>query len=146
MTTGPVGFEPSLQALQPGGGPAAVQRREGGGRRRNSGGGSEGLTGVFSQLRQPFAAILAGLSSSPPPLQTPRGLNQQQHRKSGAVVVNSCGGGGKTLGGHNRRLRPPNEVVPTPNNSCELPLQDPIGFSKLWLRFDRPPCHYPNRQ
>ena len=62
-----------------------------------------------------------------------------------AVVVNSGGGGDATLGGHTRRLRPPNEVVPTALSSCELPLHDPTRFGKFWSRFEGPPNHYPNR-
>ena len=138
-----MGLEPYLQALQPGGGPAVVQRRTAADGGDNSGGGAEALTGDISQLRQPNDAILAGLSSSPPPLQTPRGLDQQQHRKSGAVGVNSDGGGGGASCGHNRRLRPPNGVIPTPFYSCYQALHDPRIFGKVWLRFDRPPTHYP---
>ena len=107
MTTAPVGFEPSLQALQPGGGPAVVRWQTAADGGKNSRGGGETLTGDFSQLRQPFDAILAGLESSHPPLQTPSGLDQQHHRKSGAVVVNSGGGESRASSGDCGQFRQP---------------------------------------
>ena len=71
MTTAPAGFEPSLQALQHGGGPAVVRWQTAADGGKNSRGGGEALTGDCRRLRQPFDSKLAPFSSFFSPLQNP---------------------------------------------------------------------------